>query len=232
MSRFLAYPALDNAVAAKYNTARSIQDAGDVWGDCFEVSRLRPDDFAFIAPKVRAAAHPPSLSPFCLETVMTPVLTHTLGFAMSWPQTPEYDVLQCNTAPSSRTMRGHQFPMAFLTMASGLDAHGTGSKLPLAYTHLDIAGRCVLAWLPHVTVGGLCAVHYAFYAPFKRLLESARIFAFVRSQRCGRPSGHWQGDWLGSDGFVRSLPASAEVNYVEYSILNRHGIFCPPRGSR
>ncbi len=103
------YPiAIDNAVAASRGatgTARAIQAAAHVVGDPFEVSTLRPEDYAFVASK------------------------H-----------PSYDVLQCNTAPSSRTPRGHQFPMAFLVMASGLSDHGRASDVPLAYTHLDIAG--------------------------------------------------------------------------------------------
>lgn len=53
---------------------------------------------------------------------------------------PHYDVLQCNSAPSSRTPRGHQFPMAFLSCASGLVDHGVDSKVPIPYCHLDIAG--------------------------------------------------------------------------------------------
>lgn len=32
------------------------------------------------------------------------------------------DLLQCNNLASSATPRGHQFPAAFMTMASGLDA--------------------------------------------------------------------------------------------------------------
>lgn len=53
------------------------------------------------------------------------------------------DVLQSNNAPSSGTSRGHQYPAAFLTVASGLDKHGLAAERPLSYTHLDIAGRCV-----------------------------------------------------------------------------------------
>jgi leucyl aminopeptidase len=97
--------AVDNGPARARGTSRRLQDLGLEFGDNFEVSYLRPDDYAFVAPK-----------------------------------TSEYDVLQCNTAPSSRTMRGHQFPAAFLIRASGLDEHGSDSAVPLAYTHLDIAG--------------------------------------------------------------------------------------------
>ncbi|GGI72666.1 M17 family metallopeptidase [Shewanella gelidii] len=50
------------------------------------------------------------------------------------------DVLSSNNAPSSITARGHQFPAAFLLVASGLDQHGLQSKTPLPYTHVDIAG--------------------------------------------------------------------------------------------
>lgn len=31
------------------------------------------------------------------------------------------DLLQCNNLPSSETPRGHQFPAAFMIVASGLD---------------------------------------------------------------------------------------------------------------
>jgi leucyl aminopeptidase len=50
------------------------------------------------------------------------------------------DIISSNNAPSSVTVRGHQYPAAFLLKASGLDKHGLGAELPLAYTHLDIAG--------------------------------------------------------------------------------------------
>jgi len=51
------------------------------------------------------------------------------------------DVIQANSLPSTMTARGHQFPAAFLMIASGLDKHGLdaprGQRIP--YTHLDIA---------------------------------------------------------------------------------------------
>jgi len=50
------------------------------------------------------------------------------------------DLVQANNAPSVRTPRGHQVPAAFMIMASGLDKHGLDSKLPIKYTHIDIAG--------------------------------------------------------------------------------------------
>ncbi|MEN3157398.1 leucyl aminopeptidase family protein [Alkalimonas sp. NCh-2] len=53
------------------------------------------------------------------------------------------DVLSCNNAASSVTVRGHQFPMAFLVEASGLSAHGQHQAKPIPYLHLDIAGSGV-----------------------------------------------------------------------------------------
>ncbi|MCB9834175.1 MAG: leucyl aminopeptidase family protein [Planctomycetes bacterium] len=97
--------ALDNRPALDLGVSRGLQDQGEIWGDPFEVSRLRREDWDFIAPKSRAD-----------------------------------DVLSCNNAPSSQTPRGHQFPMAFLARASGLADHGPDARLPLAYTHLDVAG--------------------------------------------------------------------------------------------
>ncbi|WP_416307548.1 M17 family metallopeptidase [Neptunicella sp. SCSIO 80796] len=59
------------------------------------------------------------------------------------PRSLADDVLSSNNAPSSGTARGHQFPMAFLTVASGLDQHCINSQYPLSYTHIDIAGSGV-----------------------------------------------------------------------------------------
>jgi leucyl aminopeptidase len=56
------------------------------------------------------------------------------------PRSKADDTLSCNNLPSSGTARGHQFPMAFLCLASGLDKHGGDSALPLPFTHVDIGG--------------------------------------------------------------------------------------------
>lgn len=61
------------------------------------------------------------------------------------PKTPEYDIYQCGTAPSSQTPRGHQFPAAFLINVSNLDKHGLDSEDPINYTHLDVAASTVNA---------------------------------------------------------------------------------------
>jgi leucyl aminopeptidase len=96
---------LDNSVAKRDRQSFALQEHGEMWGDPLEVTTLRKEDFAFIAPKHKG-----------------------------------FDVLQCNTAPSSATPRGHQFPAAFIIKASGLDKHGVFSSQPLAFSQLDIAG--------------------------------------------------------------------------------------------
>ncbi|KAH8347253.1 hypothetical protein KR059_007260 [Drosophila kikkawai] len=97
--------AIDNSVAHREDHARRLQAAGQAFGEPFEISVLRPCDFAFNAGKVIGE-----------------------------------DLVQANNAPSVRTPRGHQVPAAFMIMASGLDKHGLDSKLPIKYTHIDIAG--------------------------------------------------------------------------------------------
>eukprot|EP01027_Heterolobosea_sp_BB2_P002046 GEZU01003082.1.p2 GENE.GEZU01003082.1~~GEZU01003082.1.p2 ORF type:complete len:250 (+),score=84.81 GEZU01003082.1:1014-1763(+) len=99
---------LDNGPARRLGISRRLYDAGELWGDNFEVSSIRREDYDFIKPKNNT-----------------------------------YDVLQCNNAPSSGTSRGHQFPAAFLIVASGLDKHGIDSQQPIPFTHLDIAGNYV-----------------------------------------------------------------------------------------
>jgi leucyl aminopeptidase len=55
------------------------------------------------------------------------------------------DLLSCNSLPSSRTPRGHQFPAAFLDIASGLQADN--AALPVAsripFLHIDVAGSAI-----------------------------------------------------------------------------------------
>ncbi|XP_053685741.1 putative aminopeptidase W07G4.4 [Sabethes cyaneus] len=50
------------------------------------------------------------------------------------------DVVQANNLPSSKTVRGHQSPAAFIMLSTGLDKHGLKSDCPIKYSHLDIAG--------------------------------------------------------------------------------------------
>ncbi|KAJ3086038.1 hypothetical protein HK102_013570 [Quaeritorhiza haematococci] len=56
---------------------------------------------------------------------------------------PDYgrdQVLQGNDKPSTATDRGHQFPMAFMSIAAGVVSWDGPLEKPLPYTHLDIAG--------------------------------------------------------------------------------------------
>jgi len=59
------------------------------------------------------------------------------------PRSRADDVLSANTLPSTVTARGHQYPTAFLTVASGLAAHGNDSDHPLPFTHIDLGGSAV-----------------------------------------------------------------------------------------
>ncbi len=61
------------------------------------------------------------------------------------PRSEADDVLSSNNGPSVSVARGHQFPMAFLCLSSGLDDHGKYSDHPIPYTHIDIAGSGVEA---------------------------------------------------------------------------------------
>lgn len=59
------------------------------------------------------------------------------------PRTKADDLLSSNNAASAVTARGHQFPMAFLSIVSGLDKHDVSSEQPIPYIHVDIAGSGV-----------------------------------------------------------------------------------------
>lgn len=64
-------------------------------------------------------------------------------YTMVKPRTRADELLSSNNGPSATTQRGHQFPAAFLNIASGLEAHGSQSEKPLPYVHVDIAGSGV-----------------------------------------------------------------------------------------
>ncbi|WP_444996143.1 M17 family metallopeptidase [Aliikangiella sp. IMCC44359] len=59
------------------------------------------------------------------------------------PRSKADDALSSNNGPSVSVARGHQFPMAFLALSAGLDKHGSKSKQPIPYMHIDIAGSGV-----------------------------------------------------------------------------------------
>ena len=94
-----------NGPAREEGLALDLAESGDRWGDPFEISRLRREDFDRVQPRSRAD-----------------------------------DVLSCNNAPSSQTPRGHQFPMAFLAIASGLSRHDIDADDPIPYLHVDLGG--------------------------------------------------------------------------------------------
>ena len=103
------YPiAIENGVAAKMKLVKEMEKTGELWGEPFEHSIVRREDYAFIQPRSSAE-----------------------------------DVVSCNSEPSTMTARGHQFPMAFLDVTSGLDKHDLGSENELPYIHIDIGGAAV-----------------------------------------------------------------------------------------
>jgi leucyl aminopeptidase len=58
------------------------------------------------------------------------------------PRSAAEDTLSCNSLPSSRTPRGHQFPAAFIDLVSGLRAQEkAGGGKP--FIHVDIAGSAL-----------------------------------------------------------------------------------------
>ncbi|KAG0043312.1 Cytosol aminopeptidase, catalytic domain [Gryganskiella cystojenkinii] len=58
------------------------------------------------------------------------------------PGSAAEDVVQANDKASTMTARGHQYPMAFMSLASGLSEFGLEKekKEQIAYTHVDVAG--------------------------------------------------------------------------------------------
>jgi len=100
---------VENRPAREQGTGRHIAEVGDQWGDPFDNSRLRREDWDFIRPRSKAD-----------------------------------DVINCNNGPSSTTPRGHQFPAAFLLIASGLEPHcHRDADKPLPFVHIDIGGSGV-----------------------------------------------------------------------------------------
>jgi leucyl aminopeptidase len=82
------------------------------------------------------------------------------------PSSRAEDIFSSNNAPSVSTVRGHQYPMAFLSIASGLEGHGLNSSSPIPYTHMDIAGSCIEAddWkLGRPTASPIAAIAAAYF---------------------------------------------------------------------
>jgi leucyl aminopeptidase len=94
--------ALGNARARAAGVLSQLDALAESWGEPFEISRPRREDYAMVAAKSLAE-----------------------------------DVISSNRLASVNTPRGHQFPFAFLEIASGL----RGGTLP--YVHLDIGGAAM-----------------------------------------------------------------------------------------
>lgn len=94
---------IENGPARRRNVSSTLDAIGELWGDPFEVSRLRREDYEMVEPRTKAD-----------------------------------DLLSCNNLPSSGTARGHQFPAAFLAIASGIERADAEVQLP--FTHIDLGG--------------------------------------------------------------------------------------------
>ena len=97
-----------SGAAKKEMFAESLRETGEKFGDSFEISTVRKDDFDFITGKDKARGNFYLLHVFTVVSVVSSLLQ--VGETA--------DVLQCNNAPSVKTPRGHQFPAAFLQIVS------------------------------------------------------------------------------------------------------------------
>jgi leucyl aminopeptidase len=103
------YPiAVENGPAHEAKVGHRIQRVADAWGEPFERSRLRREDYEHVGPKTDAE-----------------------------------DVITINARVSVATPRGHQFPVAFLDIAAGLQKKGSREVPPRPFVHVDIAGSAL-----------------------------------------------------------------------------------------
>eukprot|EP00047_Mylnosiga_fluctuans_P003066 m.227296 g.227296 ORF g.227296 m.227296 type:complete len:609 (+) comp11567_c0_seq1:63-1889(+) len=120
---------MDNGPARKLGTAKLLFETGNQFGDPFEISTIRREDYEF-----------------------------------NQSSYPTEDLVQCNSAPSTQTDRGHQLPAAFMAVASGVNKHGLDSATQIAYSHLDIAGS-TKDWPEPVSGAPIPALTAAFILP-------------------------------------------------------------------
>jgi len=97
--------AIENGPARGQGVSQRLSQLGEAWGDPFELSRLRADDYAFVRAR-----------------------------------NPAEDLVSANALPSAQTVRGHQYPAAFMDLASGLSRHGNDSPSPIPFVHVDLSG--------------------------------------------------------------------------------------------
>jgi len=129
-------------------------DAGDyVNPELFSVATLTGHAALSKGPYTALIPNGPARLNDCLEPLWEAGELYGDPSEISWSRREDFqfvqartradDVLSSNNGPSATTKRGHQFPMAFLTLAAGLDQHGNNSQQPLPYIHVDIAGSGV-----------------------------------------------------------------------------------------
>ncbi|KAF9898597.1 hypothetical protein BX616_003833 [Lobosporangium transversale] len=101
------------------------------YGICLDNGPARK---ANISPRIQAGGHILG-DPFEISTLRRE------DYAYVMPGSSAEDVVQANDKSSSDTPRGHQYPMAFMSVASGLCEFGLDKEKrdQIAYTHVDIA---------------------------------------------------------------------------------------------
>lgn len=110
----------------------------------FSVATLTGHVYRAFGPYVGAVANRPARDTGILDALdrhgevwgepMESTRPRREDYAFVAPKSPAEDVLSSNRLASVATPRGHQFPFAFLDIASGLRSD------PLPFLHLDIAG--------------------------------------------------------------------------------------------
>ncbi|KAG0307372.1 Cytosol aminopeptidase, catalytic domain, partial [Dissophora globulifera] len=102
------------------------------YGICLDNGPARK---ANISPRIQAGGHILG-DPFEISTLRRE------DYSLVMPGSAAEDVVQANDKASSQTPRGHQYPMAFMAIASGVNNYGLDKKKEeqIAYTHVDIAG--------------------------------------------------------------------------------------------
>lgn len=127
---------MDNGPARAAQLAQRLSAAGETWGDPFEISTVRREDF-----NLARSSYPTEDIIQCnsLPSTMTPRGHQFPGAFMTcarWARAPPCLHLPCPLMLRSFISHGR-----CVLLGSGLDKHGRDSHQPIPYSHLDIAGR-------------------------------------------------------------------------------------------
>lgn len=117
---------MDNGPAKKVNFAQSVQQVGDEFGDPFEVSTMRKEDFEFIKDK---------------SGEYVEVLQCNNAASSRTPRGHQFPGAFLQKVPFRMTSAFYFIStILILFQVSGLVDHQLKSDKPLKYSHLDVAG--------------------------------------------------------------------------------------------